>query len=81
MVELAYRAYGPAAGPFADDSTAGYYNPAGLVQLPGFTLSAAADIYGLYLLDRTEQVNDQGANLARNAVLAAGSQLIILAPR
>lgn len=47
----------------ADDGTAGYYNPAGLVQAPGFTVSAAADIYGLYLLNRTEQVNAEGAAL------------------
>lgn len=44
----------------ADDGTAGYYNPAGLVQLHGFTVAANADIYGIYLLERTEQVNDQG---------------------
>ena len=44
----------------ADDSTAGYYNPAGLVQVPGFALAASANVYGLYLLDRIEQVNDQG---------------------
>src|SRR3954469_11178386 len=47
----------------ADDSTAGYSNPAGPVQLPGCPVSAAADIYGLYILNRTEQVNDQGDRL------------------
>lgn len=52
----------------SDDATAGYYNPAGLVQAPGFTVSAAADVYALYLLSRTEQVNDQGDRLALNFV-------------
>lgn len=48
----------------ADDATAGYYNPAGLVQAPGFTVSAAADVYALYVLQRTEQINDQGDRLS-----------------
>jgi long-chain fatty acid transport protein len=48
----------------ADDATAGYYNPAGLVQAPGFTVSASADIYALYVLNRTERINDQGDQLS-----------------
>ena len=48
----------------ADDATAGYYNPAGLVQAPGFTVSASADVYALYLLTRTERINAQGDQLA-----------------
>ena len=48
----------------ADDATAGYYNPAGLVQAPGFTVAAAADVYALYILSRTEQVNDAGDRLS-----------------
>jgi hypothetical protein len=48
----------------ADDATAGYYNPAGLVQAPGFTVTASADIYALYLPNRTELVNDDGARLS-----------------
>lgn len=48
----------------ADDATAGYYNPAGLVQAPGFTVSASADVYALYLLTRTERINDRGDQLA-----------------
>lgn len=47
----------------ADDATAGYYNPAGLVQAPGFTVAASADIYAFYVLSRTERVNDQGDQL------------------
>ncbi len=47
----------------ADDASAGYYNPAGLVQAPGFTVSAAADVYALYVLNRTERLNDQGDQL------------------
>ena len=48
----------------ADDATAGYYNPAGLVQAPGFTVSASADVYAFYVLNRTEQINDQGDRLS-----------------
>jgi long-chain fatty acid transport protein len=48
----------------ADDATAGYYNPAGLVQAPGFTVSASADVYAFYLLNRAERINDQGDQLA-----------------
>lgn len=48
----------------ADDASAGYYNPAGLVQSPGFTVSASADVYALYVLSRTEEVNDQGDRLS-----------------
>ncbi len=48
----------------ADDATAGYYNPAGLVQAPGFTVSASADVYAFYILNRTERVNAEGARLS-----------------
>jgi long-chain fatty acid transport protein len=37
----------------ADDASAGYHNPAGLVQAPGFTVSASADVYAFYVLSRT----------------------------
>jgi long-chain fatty acid transport protein len=47
----------------SDDASAGYYNPAGLVQAPGFTVSASADVYAFYVLSRTEQVNDAGDRL------------------
>ena len=52
----------------SDDATAGYYNPAGLVQAPGFTVAAAADVYAFYLFLCTEQVNEQGDRLALNFV-------------
>lgn len=52
----------------ADDATAGYYNPAGLVQAPGFTVSASADVYAFYILTRTERVNAQGDQLALSFV-------------
>ena len=50
----------------SDDATAGYYNPAGLVQAPGFTVSASADVYAFYILTRTERINDAGDQLALN---------------
>ena len=52
----------------ADDASAGYHNPAGLVQAPGFTVSAAADVYAFYILSRTERVNDQGDQLTLSFV-------------
>lgn len=48
----------------ADDASAGYYNPAGLVQAPGFTVSASADLYAFYALRRSERINEQGDQLS-----------------
>ena len=44
----------------ADDGSAAWYNPAGLSQVPRFTVSLAADAYGMHLLDRAVVVNPQG---------------------